>query len=338
MRSADGQNVAEVNVMRAVSPLLLSLASFAQASAAMPAAMIFIRGGEFTMGSEEPMFDDARPLHRVRVGSFWIDATEVTNAEFKRFVDATGYRTAAERPLDPRKIPGVAASQLVPGSAVFSNPGRPVSLESPSHWWKYVPGASWLHPEGPASSITRRMNHPVVQVAYEDALAYAKWVGKRLPTEAEWEFAARGGLDSKEYVWGDQFRPGGRYMANTFQGRFPDANSAEDGFATTSPVRAFPPNGFGLYGVAGNAWEWVSDWYRPDYYSALAASGRVAVNPRGPDSSFDPAEPGVPKRVQKGGSFLCTDDYCARYRPGARGKGEPGSSANHIGFRLVRDR
>jgi formylglycine-generating enzyme required for sulfatase activity len=204
-------------------------------------------------------------------------------------------------------------------------------------WWRYVPGASWRAPEGPGSSIARRADHPVVHIAYDDALAYARWSGKRLPTEAEWEYAARGGLDAKEFVWGDEFRPAGRFRANTFQGRFPDSNSIADGHAATSPVRAFSPNGYGLYGVAGNVWEWVADWYRPDYYAQLVARSRVSFDPRGPERSFDPDEPGVAKRVQKGGSFLCSDDYCARYRPGARGKGEPGSSANHIGFRLVRD-
>ncbi len=299
--------------------------------------MVFIRGGEFTMGSDEPMFVDARPLHRVRVKLFWIDATEVTNAQFERFVKATGYRTVAERPLDPKDFPGVPAAELLPGSAVFSAPDRAVPLDDAARWWRYVPGANWRYPEGPASSIARRSDHPVVHIAYDDALAYAKWTGKRLPTEAEWEFAARGGLDAQEFVWGAQFRPGGKYMANTFQGRFPEGNSVADGYAATSPVKAFPPNGLGIYGAAGNVWEWVADWYRPDYYAELARSGRLVVNPQGPANGDDPEEPGVPKRVQKGGSFLCTDDYCARYRPGARGKGEPASSANHIGFRLVRD-
>jgi formylglycine-generating enzyme required for sulfatase activity len=299
--------------------------------------MVFIRGGEFTMGSSDPMFADAQPAHRVRVKSFWIDATEVTNAEFERFVAATDYRTLAERPPDPRFYPGVPRELLVPGSAVFQDPRRSVPLTDPTRWWRYVPGASWRAPEGPGSSIAGRADHPVVHIAYDDALAYAKWVGKRLPSEAEWEYAARGGLDAKEFVWGNDFRPQGRFMANTFQGRFPDGNSGADGYVATSPVRAFAPNGHGVFGVAGNVWEWVADWYRPDYYAQLVAQARVNADPRGPDSSFDPDEPGIAKRVQKGGSFLCTDDYCARYRPGARGKGEPGSSGNHIGFRLVRD-
>lgn len=317
--------------------MLLPFACPAEAQPSRPAGMVFIRGGEFTMGSDDPMFSDAQPRHRVRVRAFWIDATEVTNAEFKRFVDATGYRTIAERPLDPRDFPGVPADQLVPGSAVFAAPSGAVSLDDATRWWRYVAGANWRQPEGPGSSISARMDHPVVHIAYDDARAYAKWVGKRLPTEAEWEFAARGVLDAREFVWGSEFQPNGRYMANTFQGRFPDGNSRADGYAATSPVKAFAPNGYGLYGMAGNAWEWVADWYRPDYYARLAAAARISVDPRGPDSSFDPEEPGVMKRVQKGGSFLCSDDYCARYRPGARGKGEPSSSASHIGFRLVRD-
>jgi formylglycine-generating enzyme len=294
-------------------------------SAALAEEMIFLRGGEFPMGITDPMFADAQPVHRVHVNSFWVDATEVTNAQFERFVAATGYSTIAERPLDPREFPGVAAAELRAGSAVFSS------------GWRYVPGANWRHPEGPGSSIANRLDHPVVHIAYDDALAYAAWVGKRLPTEAEWEFAARGGLQGEEFVWGNELRPRGRLHANTFQGRFPDGNTVEDGYRATAPVRAFAPNGFGLYGVAGNAWEWVSDWYRPDYYMELTRRGSLSVDPRGPDTGFDPDDPGVPKRVQKGGSFLCSDDYCARYRPGARGKGEPRSSANHIGFRLARD-
>jgi formylglycine-generating enzyme required for sulfatase activity len=302
-----------------------------------PQDMIFIRGGEFLMGSADPMFSDARPVHRVRVNPFWIDATEVTNAQFERFVAATGYRTIAERPLDPADFPGVPTSQLLPGSAVFAAPAQGVALDAPLQWWRYAAGANWRHPEGPGSSISDRMEHPVVHIAYDDALAYAAWAGKRLPTEAEWEYAARGGLEGKEFVWGDEFRPRGRFRANTFQGRFPDDNTVEDGYRATAPVRAFAPNGYGLYGVSGNVWEWVADWYSPDYYADLAGRSPLSIDPRGPTEGFDPDEPAVPKRVQKGGSFLCSDDYCARYRPGARGKGEPRSTANHIGFRLVRD-
>jgi sulfatase modifying factor 1 len=302
-----------------------------------PPGMVFVRGGEFTMGTADPLFADAQPRHLVRVHSFWIDATEVTNTDFKRFIEATGYRTVAERVLDSREFPGLPASQLVSGSIVFNDPQRRVSLDDPTRWWRFVPGANWRHPEGPGSSIAKRLDHPVVHIAYDDALAFARWAGKRLPTEAEWEFAARGKLDGREFVWGDTFKPSGRFMANTFQGAFPSGNTAADGYRETSPVRAFPANGNGLYGVAGNVWEWVADWYRPDYYAELAARGAIAVNPRGPTQSYDPEEPGVAKRVQKGGSFLCTDDYCARYRPGARGKGEPNSSANHIGFRLAKD-
>lgn len=302
-----------------------------------PQDMIFIRGGEFLMGSADPMFADAQPVHRVRINAFWIDATEVTNAQFERFVAATGYRTIAERPLDASDFPGVPMSQLVPGSAVFAAPAQVVARDAPLQWWRYVSGANWRHPEGPGSSISDRLDHPVVQIAYDDALAYAAWAGKRLPTEAEWEYAARGGLEAKEFAWGDEFRPRGRFRANTFQGRFPDDNTAEDGYRATAPVRAFAPNGYGLFGIAGNAWEWVADWYSPDYYADLARRSPLSIDPRGPAEGFDPDEPAVPKRVQKGGSFLCSDDYCGRYRPGARGKGEPRSTANHIGFRLVRD-
>jgi formylglycine-generating enzyme required for sulfatase activity len=297
--------------------------------------MVWIPGGEFAMGSEE--FSDARPVHRVAVDGFWMDATEVTNAEFDRFVRATSYVTVAERVPRAEDYPGALPENLVAGSVVFTPPPTEVPLDNHYRWWRYVPGADWRHPEGPASSITNRMDHPVVHVAYEDVLAYAKWGNKRLPTEAEWEFAARGGLDGKPYVWGDEFRPHGKFMANTFQGHFPDKNTGEDGFLSTSPVKAFPPNGYGLYGMAGNVWEWVSDWYRPDYYAQLAAAGGIAHNPKGPTDSFDPMQPGAIKRVQKGGSFLCTDQYCARYMPGGRGKGEPDTGTNHTGFRCIRD-
>lgn len=307
--------------------------------AAAPAAttgMVRLQGGEFWMGIDDPAYPDAGPAHRVRVGEFWLDATEVTNAQFDAFVRATGYVTVAERRPRAADFPGVPADRLVAGSVVFTPPRQAVPLDDPRRWWSYVPGADWRHPEGPGSAIAGRAQHPVVHVAFADALAYATWAGKRLPTEAEWEFAARGGLDRARYAWGRDAMPGGHHAANTFQGRFPHANSAADGFAGTAPVTAFPANALGLYGMSGNAWEWVADWYRADYYRTLANRPGLALDPRGPASSFDPDEPGVPKRVQKGGSFLCTDEYCGRYLPGTRGKGEPSTGANHVGFRLAR--
>jgi formylglycine-generating enzyme required for sulfatase activity len=311
-----------------------------------PAGMVWIPGGEFSMGAGNPTGSDhnqigmlaaadARPVHRVYVDSFWMDRTEVTNAEFARFVAATGYVTVAERAPTREEFPKAPPDALVPGSLVFTAPDRPVPLDSYLRWWAYVKGADWHHPEGPGSSIEGRENHPVVQVAYQDALAYAMWVGKRLPTEAEWEFAARGGLSGMVYPWGDDFSPEGKSMTNSFQGHFPDHNERTDGYMLTAPVASFPPNGYGLYDVAGNVWEWVSDWYRPDYYAQLAKAAVVARNPKGPDSSYDPDEPGVRKRVQRGGSFLCTNQYCSRYMVGSRGKGEVDSGTNHLGFRLV---
>lgn len=286
------------------------------------------------MGSEH--FGDARPVHSVRVDGFWIDQTEVTNAQFERFQKATGYVTVAERTPKASDFPNAPAENLVAGSVVFWPPSEAVPLNDHMQWWNYVKGANWRHPEGPQSDLKGRMNHPVVQIAWEDANAYAKWVGKRLPTEAEWEYAARGGLQRKDYVWGDEFKPSGRFMANTFQGHFPDNNTREDAFGSTAPVKSFPPNGYGLYDMAGNVWEWVADWYRADYYSTLAAQAVVTDNPKGPADSHDPYEPGVHKRVMKGGSYLCTDQYCARYMPGGRGKGDPDTGTNHLGFRLVK--
>ena len=300
-----------------------------------PADMVWIPGGEFSMGSEH--FPDAQPVHRVAVDGFWMDVTEVTNAQWKRFVDATGYVTVAERVPRAEDYPGAMPENLVAGSVVFAPPSTEVPLDDHLRWWSYVAGADWRHPEGPATSIDGRMDHPVVHVAWEDVQAYAAWAGKRIPTEAEWEFAARGGLDGKDYTWGDDFRPHGKFMANTFQGHFPDHNTGEDGFVNTAPVKTFPPNGYGLYGMAGNVWEWVSDWYRPDYFARLAAAGSVTHDPKGPADSMDPSQPGVAKRVQKGGSFLCTDQYCSRYMPSGRGKGEPDTGTNHTGFRCVRD-
>jgi formylglycine-generating enzyme len=300
-----------------------------------PEGMVWISGGEFWMGADE--FPDAQPWHRVYVDGFWMDRTEVTNGQFAKFVKESGYVTIAERQPRPEDFPGAPPENLVAGSVVFSPPDHPVKLNDHFQWWSYVDGANWKHPEGPQSGIKDRGKYPVVHIAYEDALAYAKWSGKRLPSEAEFEFAARGGLDRKPYAWGDELKPNGKFMANTFQGTFPDKNTKEDGYGRAAPVGSFPPNGYGLYDMAGNVWEWTSDWYRPDSYTALAAQGTVPRNPQGPAGSFDPSEPGVKKRVHKGGSFLCTDQYCARYIVGGRGKGEPDTGTNHLGFRLVRE-
>jgi sulfatase modifying factor 1 len=302
-----------------------------------PAGMAWVPDGEFWMGSDEPGFTDARPWHRVRLNGFWIDKTEVTNEQFARFVQATGYITVAERKPSVKDFPNAPPENLVAGSVVFSPPNHAVALDNHYQWWSYAKGADWRHPEGPSSTIKGHEKHPVVHVAYDDALAYAKWSGKRLPTEAEFEYAERGGLDRKRFAWGDELRPGGKFMANTFQGHFPDQNTGEDGYTNTAPVGSFPANGYGLFDMSGNVWEWTSDWYRPDYYKIIAAAGSVAANPKGPAESFDPSEPGAPKKVQRGGSFLCTDQYCARYIVGGRGKGEPDTGTNHVGFRCVLD-
>ena len=283
-------------------------------------------------------FTDSDPVHRVFVDGFWMDETEVTNDQFARFVAATGYRTVAEYAPKAEDFPGADPTLLVPGAAVFVRPEGPVTLEDPLQWWRYVPGAQWRHPEGPGSSIEGKGNRPVVHVAYADAEAYARWAGKRLPTEAEWEIAARGGLDAKPYAWGDErLDTAGRWQCNAFQGRFPDADAASDGFRGIAPVRQYAPNGLGLYDVAGNVWEWCSDWYRPDTYRLRAANGGVVRNPRGPSDSLDPDEPGVPKRVHRGGSFLCSDQYCARFLIGTRGKGAVDTGSSHLGFRCVRE-
>jgi formylglycine-generating enzyme len=310
-----------------------------------PRGMVWISGGEFAMGATDPLptgevgmqaATDARPIHRVYVDGFWMDETDVTNEEFERFVKATGYVTVAERKPRAEDFPGAPPENLVAGSLVFSPPNHPVLLNDHFQWWSYVKGANWRHPDGPTSSIKGRDKYPVVHVAYEDALAYAKWAGKRLPTEAEWEFAARGGLPGKLYPWGDQFQPRGKWMANTYQGHFPNTDTGADGYVGISPVAQFPPNGYGLYDMAGNVWQWTSDWYRPDYYQQLAAAGGVTRNPRGPDTPYDPDEPAEKKRVHRGGSFLCTDQYCSRYMVGTRGKGEVTTGTNHLGFRCVK--
>ncbi|WP_439416190.1 formylglycine-generating enzyme family protein [Larkinella sp. GY13] len=292
--------------------------------------MVLIPGGSFQMGSDE--FPDSRPLHTVKVNGFWMDKHEVTNAEFARFVEATKYVTVAERPLNPKDYPGVPADKLVPGSAVFTPPNQAVSLENPLVWWQYVAGASWKKPAGPQSDLKGRENQPVVHVCYEDAAAYAKWAGKRLPTEAEWEFAAQGGKGNRKYYWGEELKPAGKWVANIYQGNFPNQNTTEDGFAGIAPVQTFPPNPYGLYDMDGNVWEWCQDLYRPDYYR-----NSPKENPKGPADSYDPDEPGAVKYVQRGGSFLCSDQYCIRYKAGSRGKGEVSSGSDNLGFRCVRD-
>jgi formylglycine-generating enzyme required for sulfatase activity len=313
-----------------------------------PEGMVWIAGGEFSMGASSDQehdggaagcgdpLADARPVHRVYVDGFWMDRTEVTNEEFARFVRATGYVTVAERTPTREEFPTAPPENLVAGSVVFDPPPNPVSLDNQFQWWSYVPRANWRHPLGPSSDLRGRERYPVVHVAYEDAEAYARWAGKRLPTEAQFEFAARGGLSGKLYAWGDDPRPGGRWMANTFQGHFPDEDTGDDGWKGIAPVASFPPNAYGLHDIAGNVWEWARDWYRADYFATLAAGG-VARNPRGPTDSADPEEAGVAKRVQRGGSFLCSSQYCTRYLVGSRGKGEPSSGANHLGFRCVKD-
>ena len=300
-------------------------------SAADTTGMVWIPGGTFMMGADE--FPDSRPVHSVSVTGFWMDEHEVTNAEFARFVAATGYKTIAEQTPDPADFPGVPAEGLVPGSAVFAPTAQQVSLDNPLQWWTYVKGASWQHPNGPESTVKGHENEPVVHVSFTDAAAYAKWAGKRLPTEAEWEFAARGGKENQTYYWGNELKPGGKWIANIYQGHFPDKNTHEDGFTGMAPVKSFAPNSYGLYDMDGNVWEWCQDFYRPDYYTKL-----VKNDPQGPADSYDPDEQGATKRVQRGGSFLCSDDYCIRYKAGSRGKGEISSGSNNLGFRCVRDR
>lgn len=335
------------------SPFSPTLANRHERSEKPPPGMVFIPGGEFCMGSLDPTcgganacsgndpMRDARPLHRVYVSGFFMDQTEVTNRQFEKFVKATGYKTVAEIAPSKEEFPNAPAENLVAGSTVFTPTPKAVPLNNFLKWWRYEKGADWRHPQGPKSSIKGRSHYPVVQVAYADAEAYAKWAGKRLPTEAEWEFAARGGLSGETYVWGSELMPQGRYMANYWQGQFPVKDTGLDGFAGIAPVAKFPPNRYGLYDMAGNVWEWCSDWYRADYYQQLAArygSNKEPVkNPTGPEKAWDPQEPTVAKRVHRGGSFLCSDQYCTRYMVGTRGKGEINTAANHLGFRCVKD-
>ncbi len=319
-----------------------------QTAAARTEGMVWIPGGEFSMGSIDPLArPDEAPVHRVHVDGFWIDTHEVTNAQFAEFVDETGYVTIAERKVDwqelrkqmPEGTPKPDDAVLQPGSLVFTPPDRPVDLRRFGLWWTWTAGANWRQPEGPGSSVEDRMDHPVVHVAWDDAVAFAEWAGKRLPTEAEWEFAARGGLDGAVNSWGNE--PVGATRCNTWQGRFPVSNTKEDGFVRTAPVGSFPANGYGLHDMAGNVWEWCEDRFDVYIYTQRideAGPGAVVRNPRGPEVARDPRNPrAVDSRVQRGGSFLCNDSYCASYRPSARMGCAPDTGMSHVGFRLVSD-
>jgi formylglycine-generating enzyme required for sulfatase activity len=303
-----------------------------------PPTPVRLTGGVFRMGSDRHYAEEA-PAHTVRVSDFIIDPYPVTNTEFARFTSATGYRTVAERPLDAAAFPGLSPEALAPGSLVFRKTHSAVDLRDFRQWWRWTQGASWRHPEGPGSSIADRGNHPVVHIAFEDAQAYADWAGKALPTEAEWEFAARGGLDGAEYAWGDEFSPGGRVMANTWWGEFPHRRLRNKGYDRTSPVGRFPPNGYGLFDMIGNVWEWTTDWYSSQHPADAEKPCCIPQDPRGglPEASYDACQPSVriPRRVVKGGSFLCAPSYCRRYRPAARHAQMVDSGMSHIGFRCV---
>lgn len=301
--------------------------------------MVRIPAGAFLMGSDRHYPEEA-PAHKVAVKGFWIDTHAVTNADFKRFVEATGHVTLAERPARAEDYPGADPELLAPSSVVFRKTAGPVDMRNVHNWWTYQRGADWRHPRGPGSSLQGLWKHPVVHVAFEDAQAYARWAGKALPTEAEWEFASRGGLEGAEYTWGDEFKPHGRSMANTWQGEFPWQNLLEDGYEWTAPVGSFAPNGYGLHDMAGNVWEWTTDWYQE--HGKITHACCTLDNPRGGqrEDSFDPRSPQVriPRRVMKGGSHLCAPNYCHRYRPAARMAQPIDTATCHLGFRcIVRD-
>ena len=308
--------------------------------------MVWIPGGEFIMGSKEQSNTrDAQPAHPVKVDGFWMDEAEVTNRQYIKFVEATGYITVAERPINweelkkllPEGTPKPPDEDLQPGSLVFTPPNGPVMLNDYSQWWSWVVGANWRHPTGPGSGIEGKDDYPVVHIAYEDAVAYSQWAGKRLPTEAEFEYAARGGLDFKTFSWGDELNPQGKYLANYFQGSFPHNDTAEDGFKGAAPVKSFPPNGFGLYDMTGNVWELCTDWFAVEEFNEGNAS-TVLVNPRGPAKTFDPNDPFAIKRVSKGGSFLCSHDYCSNYKPSGRQGSSFDTGMIHTGFRCVKSK
>lgn len=301
--------------------------------------MIHLSGGTYKMGSDDH-YPEERPAHRVSVDAFWIDATPVTNRQFADFVEATGHVTFAEIPPDPRDYPGALPEMLRPASLVFQPPAhRVTNLSNWNQWWNYRPDTNWRQPLGPGSSIDGMEDHPVVHVAYSDAEAYAAWVGKSLPTEAEWEYAARGGLEAAEFAWGDELMPGDVPMANTWQGEFPNENLQTDGYVRTSPVRTYAANGYGLFDMIGNVWEWTADFYAASHQVDPSRPCCTVRNPRGAASekSFDPQLPGVtiPRKVLKGGSHLCAPNYCQRYRPAARHAQPIDTSTSHVGFRCV---
>ena len=298
------------------------------------AGMVWVPGGTFLMGSDQHYPEEA-PAHPVTVEGFWMDRCAVTNAEFRRFVEATRYVTVAEQAPDPAAYPGADPALLVPGSAVFRKPKGPVPLDDPYQWWFTVPGASWRHPRGPQSSLKGLDQHPVVHVAWADVEVYAAWAGKELPSEAAWERAARGGLESAEYAWGDELTPGGRHMANVWQGEFPVRNDVADGYDYTAPVRSFPPNGFGLFEMTGNVWEWTSDWYQDHGGIAIACCSGDAPGRGDREASIDAPEDGILRKVMKGGSHLCAPNFCRRYRPAARMAQAVDTSTSHLGFRCI---
>jgi sulfatase modifying factor 1 len=305
---------------------------------ALPSDMVWIPGGTFRMGSDQHYAEEA-PAHRVTVEGFWIDRTPVTNRQFKAFVNATGHVTTAQIVPDPKDYPGALPEMIYAGSLVFLPPARVNGLNDWTQWWSFMKGANWRRPYGPKSNIREFDDHPVVHVSFADALAYAQWAGKDLPTEAEWEFAARGGLDGEEFAWGNELTPDGRHMANTWQGNFPTNNLCEDGFERTSPVKAFRPNGYGLHDMIGNVWEWTTDWWSSHHEPDAAKPCCIAQNPRGgPEGgSLDPTQPNIriPRKVLKGGSHLCAPNYCRRYRPAARHAEPVDTSTSHVGFRCI---
>jgi len=325
--------------MTQLSGDLLSQAGSTPAGSAPHPGMLWIPGGTFRMGSED-FYPEERPVHEVAVDGFWMDCYAITNEQFGRFVAATNYLTLAEREPNPADFPGAPPENLVPGSMVFQKTRGAVDLHNYANWWAWVPGASWRHPLGPHSSLNSLEEHPVVHIAYEDAEAYVNWAGKELPTETEWELAARGGLDGKKFTWGDEHFPDGKAMANSWQGEFPWQNILLDGFEGTSPVGSFPPNGYGLFDMAGNVWEWTCDWFVQRHADEIVKSCcGPTVNPRigSPEKSYDPRQPQfrIPRKVVKGGSHLCAPNYCLRYRPAARQPQMIDTGMSHIGFRCI---